>query len=123
VPCCGVVAPGHGRVAAQKLPTAKAIPLGGGTVQTVPPPKTKAPKPKPKPRSTKPSSSVDPVRHLQGRQAAGYGPYYSGKDPEYDWYRDADSDGMVCKSQRQSLLALASYRSLRRQPGQRPEPT
>jgi hypothetical protein len=28
---------------------------------------------------------------------AGYGPYYSGVDPEYDWYDDADSDGVVCE--------------------------
>lgn len=30
-------------------------------------------------------------------KAAGYGPYYVGKDPEYEWYRDADSDGIVCE--------------------------
>lgn len=29
--------------------------------------------------------------------AAGYGPYHQGQDPEYDWYRDADSDGIVCE--------------------------
>ena len=29
--------------------------------------------------------------------AAGYGPYYQGKDPEYDWYTDGDSDGVVCE--------------------------
>lgn len=28
--------------------------------------------------------------------AAGYGPYFSGKDIEYGWYRDANSDGKVC---------------------------
>jgi Excalibur calcium-binding domain len=28
---------------------------------------------------------------------AGYGPYYRGQDPEYDWYRDADDDGVVCE--------------------------
>ena len=28
--------------------------------------------------------------------AAGYGPYFSGKDVEYGWYRDANSDGKVC---------------------------
>lgn len=27
----------------------------------------------------------------------GFGPYYVGFDPEYDWYRDADSDGIVCE--------------------------
>ena len=29
--------------------------------------------------------------------ANGFGPYRSGVDPEYDWYRDADSDGVVCE--------------------------
>ncbi|WP_344807763.1 GmrSD restriction endonuclease domain-containing protein [Microlunatus ginsengisoli] len=29
--------------------------------------------------------------------AAGYGPYYSGRDPEYGWYRDNDHDGVVCE--------------------------
>lgn len=29
--------------------------------------------------------------------ANGYGPYVVGVDPEYDWYRDADKDGVVCE--------------------------
>ncbi len=29
--------------------------------------------------------------------AAGYGPYFEGTDPEYDWYTDGDSDGVVCE--------------------------
>jgi hypothetical protein len=29
---------------------------------------------------------------------AGYGPYYCGQDPEYDWYRDGDGDGVVCET-------------------------
>lgn len=29
---------------------------------------------------------------------AGYGPYYRGMDPEYDWYDDRDNDGVVCES-------------------------
>jgi endonuclease YncB( thermonuclease family) len=29
--------------------------------------------------------------------AAGFGPYVRGVDPEYDWYRDADGDGVVCE--------------------------
>ena len=28
--------------------------------------------------------------------AAGYGPYFSGVNVEYGWYRDANSDGKVC---------------------------
>ncbi|WP_156250890.1 GmrSD restriction endonuclease domain-containing protein [Pseudactinotalea terrae] len=30
-------------------------------------------------------------------KAAGYGPYVSGVDLEYGWYRDGDSDGIVCE--------------------------
>lgn len=30
-------------------------------------------------------------------KAAGYGPYYQGKDPEYAWYTDGDGDGVVCE--------------------------
>jgi hypothetical protein len=30
--------------------------------------------------------------------AAGYGPYRSGVDPEYDWYTDRDHDGVVCET-------------------------
>lgn len=29
--------------------------------------------------------------------AAGYGPYHAGVDPEYAWYRDGDGDGTVCE--------------------------
>jgi hypothetical protein len=29
--------------------------------------------------------------------AAGYGPYTQGVDPEYEWYRDGDGDGVVCE--------------------------
>jgi hypothetical protein len=29
--------------------------------------------------------------------AAGYGPYYQGKDAEYAWYTDGDGDGVVCE--------------------------
>lgn len=28
----------------------------------------------------------------------GYGPYFEGTDPEYNWYIDADNDGEVCES-------------------------
>ncbi len=29
--------------------------------------------------------------------AAGYGPYTSGRDPEYAWYIDRDGDGVACE--------------------------
>lgn len=30
-------------------------------------------------------------------KAAGYGPYYRGRDAEYSWYRDGDGDGIACE--------------------------
>lgn len=30
-------------------------------------------------------------------KAHGVGPYYRGRDPEYDWYQDRDHDGIVCE--------------------------
>jgi hypothetical protein len=30
-------------------------------------------------------------------KAHGYAPYYQGRDPEYDWYKDADHDGVDCE--------------------------
>jgi S1-C subfamily serine protease len=43
-------------------------------------------------------SETDPrFRTCKEAKANGYGPYYSGFDPEYDWYIDADSDGVVCE--------------------------
>lgn len=30
--------------------------------------------------------------------AAGYGTYIRGLDPEYDWYEDRDNDGLVCET-------------------------
>ncbi len=78
----------------QKLPASKAIALGGGTVVT---PKPAPPKPTPK-TTTPPKPSTDPrFGTCKAAIAAGYGPYVRGKDPEYDWYRDADHDGIVCE--------------------------
>jgi S1-C subfamily serine protease len=44
------------------------------------------------------STSTDPrFRTCKEAMANGYGPYYFGIDDEYDWYIDADSDGIVCE--------------------------
>lgn len=44
------------------------------------------------------SGGLDPqFQYCYQAQAAGYGPYYQGKDPEYYWYTDADNDGVVCE--------------------------
>ena len=51
--------------------------------------------------STPPASgggANDPrFRTCADAKAAGYGPYRRGRDPEYFWYRDSDSDGVVCE--------------------------
>ncbi len=76
----------------QPLPTADAVPLGGGTVVT--------PIPTPVAPTTPPATSggLDPrLDTCRAAKAAGYGPYVEGSDPEYDWYRDADHDGVVCE--------------------------
>ena len=41
---------------------------------------------------------VDPnFGTCKNAKANGYGPYINGVDPEYDFYRDGDGDGMVCE--------------------------
>ncbi len=44
------------------------------------------------------SSGTDPrFDWCYQANAAGYGPYYRGADPEYEWYQDRDNDGIVCE--------------------------
>ena len=77
---------------AQKLPVAKAIPLGGGTIVATPPTHRPTAPPPSQP------SALDPrFGTCREAKAAGYGPYYAGRDPEYEWYRDNDHDGIVCE--------------------------
>lgn len=55
-------------------------------------PTTHAPPPPPPP-----APSTDPrFSTCKAAKAAGYGPYTRG-DTEYNWYKDADSDGVVCE--------------------------
>jgi hypothetical protein len=43
-------------------------------------------------------TSTDPMfDYCYEANDAGYGNYVSGEDPEYDWYDDADHDGVVCE--------------------------
>ena len=61
---------------------------------TVVKPKPKA-KPKPEPKT---EPQTDPqFGTCREANAAGYGPYVEGLDPEYDWYQDRDGDGIVCE--------------------------
>ena len=56
------------------------------------------PPPPPAPLARSPAAATDPnMGTCKAAKAAGYGPYVAGQDPEYDWYRDADSDGVVCE--------------------------
>ncbi|MFG1943947.1 thermonuclease family protein [Nonomuraea sp. NPDC048826] len=44
------------------------------------------------------SGGTDPrFRTCGAANAAGYGPYRRGRDPEYAWYQDRDGDGLVCE--------------------------
>jgi len=45
-----------------------------------------------------PASALDPrFPYCKDAIPAGYGNYVKGVDPEYDWYRDGDGDGIVCE--------------------------
>ena len=87
----------------QRVPTASAsVPLGGGrtatTVRRLSSPAPVAPiRPTPV-RTPAPTPGLDPrFATCRAANAAGYGPYRSGVDAEYDWYRDRDHDGVVCE--------------------------
>ena len=44
------------------------------------------------------NSKTDPhYSSCKQAKAAGYGPYYRGRDTEYPWYRDGDGDGIACE--------------------------
>ncbi len=61
-----------------------------------PPPPTTAAPPPPKPPA---GGGTDPrFTYCYEANDAGYGPYYQGQDPEYQWYDDADDDGIVCET-------------------------
>jgi hypothetical protein len=58
-----------------------------------------APQPSaPSPRPSVDGPSLDPrFPSCRAATSAGYGNYRNGINPEYDWYRDADGDGIVCE--------------------------
>ena len=75
---------------------------GNQTTSTVLPPiataTTSSPKPTAVNSTTATTGALDPrFATCKAAKAAGYGPYYRGRDPEYSWYRDADGDGVVCE--------------------------
>ncbi|WP_299037015.1 DUF1524 domain-containing protein [uncultured Pseudokineococcus sp.] len=66
-------------------------------------PAVPAPEPEPEPEPAPApapagGSGADPrFGSCREALAAGYGEYVRGVDPEYDWYRDGDGDGVVCE--------------------------
>lgn len=51
----------------------------------------------PEPPPPPPAGETDPrFDYCYNATDAGYGPYYQG-ETEYDWYDDADNDGVVCE--------------------------
>lgn len=77
-----------------------AIGCGEGNYGAIPERANVVAGPPPQPANQKPRSdgSLDP-RFSSCREALanGYGDYVKGVDPEYDWYRDGDKDGVVCE--------------------------
>lgn len=84
---------------------------GGSTPAVTPRPSTPAASPSAVPEApvaVEPTQQPDVTEAATDRRYAtckearshGLGPYTKGTDPEYDWYRDADGDGIVCESTR-----------------------
>lgn len=61
-----------------------------------PAPLAAAPAPAPAPAPAAPATDPRFGTCAEARRN-GYGSYVKGVDPEYDWYRDADKDGVVCE--------------------------
>lgn len=80
---------------AEALPPPGPQPTIASNTGGPPPGPSAAPKPS---RSQTADAGVDPrFDTCSAAKAAGFGPYVSGIDPEYDWYSDRDGDGVVCE--------------------------
>lgn len=76
-------------------PTKAAVVAPAVTKKSTPAPTKKS---TPAPTKTKAAAKTDPdMGTCKAAKAAGYGPYYKGKDPEYYYYNDRDHDGVVCE--------------------------
>ena len=88
-------------------PASTAPPTAAPTVPPTPAPTAAPTPPPPVPPTTKPTpappppvspSGMDPrFSTCKAAKSAGFGPYVRGVNREYDWYRDADRDGIVCE--------------------------
>lgn len=75
--------------------TAPQTTVAVATTQPQPPPTVALVQP---PATTAAPSKLDPqFGTCKEAKSHGYGPYRQGVDPEYNWYRDADNDGVVCE--------------------------
>jgi len=93
----------------EPLPTAEGVgtpPRGAGldvagVAEREPATIEPGPEPEPEPapeEATADQAGTDPRFDTCGEALdAGYGEYVRGVDPEYDWYRDGDGDGVVCE--------------------------
>lgn len=78
-------------------PSPTASPTPSPTPSPKPSPTTVKPSPKPVKKTTAPVKTDPDYGTCAAVRAAGKGPYYAGKDPEYSYYRDNDGDGVVCE--------------------------
>ena len=81
----------------QALPVARPIPLGGGRVESAPAPAATTSAPLALAAPPRQGTTDPRFDTCRAAKAAGYGPYASGQDPEYEWYQDRDHDGLVCE--------------------------
>jgi len=89
----------------EPLPTSAGFVLGGGSEAAVDlpaaserPPPSAQPSSTPVPLVPQPASGNDPrFATCKAAKAEGFGPYRQGSDPEHEWYRDADRNGIVCE--------------------------
>lgn len=96
--------PGQGWATDQAIATAPAVEDSPSqspvpvTPASVGEPETVAPQVESPQVEVPPSAATDPqFSSCVKAKAAGYGPYIAGTDPEYNWYRDGDSDGINCE--------------------------
>ena len=86
-------------VAAKKAPAGVAASKAPAPIRLVAP-VTRAPAPvaTKSPVAVVPAAKTDPnYGTCKEAKAHGAGPYFQGKDPEYDYYQDRDGDGIVCE--------------------------
>lgn len=77
----------------------ESVPMPAEPAPAPPAPAEPEPAPaQPEPAPADPAPATDPrFDTCKEANANGYGNYVRGQDPEYDWYKDRDKDGVVCE--------------------------